>query len=245
VPRRDLTDEVAIVTGATSGFGVACVRALAGEGMRVVCAARRPERLGQIVSELGEDRALAVQLDVRSPTRAGELVAAARRAFGRVDTLVSGAAVGVFGSILDHPDDALAAMIDTNVTGTLWPIRAVVSEMLREGHGGDIVILPAAAGLRANGGDAVYAATRAAQLALAEALERELAPRGIRVSAICPARDAASSDSKRRFVAGPDGMAAARGPNPDDLADAILYMLRQPRSLRTGLWTMWPTAEAV
>ena len=248
--RRDLTNEVAIVTGATSRVGAACARALAGEGMRVVCAARRPERLEQIVSELGSDRALAVQRDVRSPTRAGELVAAARRAFGRVDTLVSGVAIGLSGSILDHPDDALATMVDTNVTGTVWPIRAVVAEMLRGGGGGDIVILAAAAGLCGTAGGAVHAATGAAQLALARALERELAPRGIRVSAICPAHAPAEGVPDADHAADgdgdgdPAGTGRARGPAPDDLADAVVYTLRQPRRLRTGLWTMWSSVEA-
>jgi hypothetical protein len=67
------------------------------------------------------------------------------------------------------------------------------------------------------------------------------------VSAICPAHEPVegASHSHRGFVNGGDGMPVARGPAPDDLADAVVYTLRQPRRLRTGLWTMWSTVEVV
>lgn len=238
---RELTGEVAIVTGATSGIGAACARAMAAAGMRVVCAARRQERLDELVSELGSERVLGVRLDVRSPTEAARLVGAALSAFGRVDTLVANAGIGMYGSILDHPDEALATMIDTNVSGTIWPIRAVLPSMLAAERGGDIVIVASVAGLRGGGNEAVYAATKFAQIGLAGALDRELTPRGIRVSAICPA------GTRTEFAMGhgrtPDMPGLADMLDADDVAGAILTTLRQPRRMRTGLWTMWSMAE--
>jgi NADP-dependent 3-hydroxy acid dehydrogenase YdfG len=242
VETRALTDEVAIITGASSGIGAACARLLAGAGMRVVCAGRRHERLLGLAEELGAERALAVRHDVRSPVAASQLVAAAMDAFGRVDALVTNAGVGVYGGILDHPDEALATMIDTNVSGTVWPIRAVLPVMLRDGRGGDIVIVSSVAGLRGEANEAVYAATKSAQIGLAGALNRELGPMGIRVTALCPAgtRTELAIGHGRTFEM-PERHTML---DAEDVAGAILTALRQPRRLRTGLWTMWSMSEA-
>ena len=79
-------------------------------------------------------------MDVRSPDDAQELVRVGRNAFGRVDTLVANAGIGMYGGILDHTDEELATMLDTNVGGTIWPIRAAVPHFVGQGRG-DIVIV--------------------------------------------------------------------------------------------------------
>jgi NADP-dependent 3-hydroxy acid dehydrogenase YdfG len=238
---RDLSGEVAIITGASSGIGLACARTLAQAGMRIVCAARRQDRLEHLVEELGADRARAVRTDVRSPAAARQMVAEALDAFGRIDALIANAGTGMYGGILDHPDEALATMIDTNVSGTVWPIRAVLPTFLRDGRGGDIIIVASVAGLRGGGHEAVYAATKFAQVGLAGALDRELTPKGIRVTAMCPA------GTRTEFAIGhgrmPDMPELSRMLDPEDVAGAVLVALRQPRRMRTVLWTMWSMSE--
>jgi 3-oxoacyl-[acyl-carrier protein] reductase len=123
---------------------------------------------------------------------------------------------GAYGGILDHSDDTLATMIDTNVSGTVWPIRAVLPELLSHGggngagnasdhSGGDIVIIASVAGLR--GGR----------------------PRG-------GLRD-------HQVRADRAGRRPGPGLDADDVAGAVVTVLRQPRRMRTQLWTMWSMAE--
>lgn len=251
---RSLEDEVFLVTGATSGIGAACARALAAAGARVAGGGRRMERLEKLAGEAGADRVLPVRMDVRSPQDSRRLVEAALDRFGRVDGLIASAGVGAYGSILDHSDDTLATMIDTNVSGTIWPIRAVVPVLVGSGRadgrdgdgraepaGGDIVIIASVAGLRGGGHEAVYAATKFAQIGLAGALDRELAPRGVRVTSICPA--ATSTEFAIGYGRTPampemDGWLTA-----DDVAGAVVTTLSQPRRMRTQMWTMWSMDE--
>jgi 3-oxoacyl-[acyl-carrier protein] reductase len=240
---------VLLVTGATSGIGAACAHALTAAGARVACGGRRIERLEKLAGELGADRMLPVRMDVRSPADSRRLVEAALETFGRVDGLVASAGVGAYGSILDHSDDTLATMIDTNVSGTIWPIRAVLPVLLDSGKDsggaepdrGDIVIVGSVAGLRGGGHEAVYAATKFAQLGLAGALDRELAPRGVRVTSICPG--ATSTEFAIGYGRAP-GMPERDGwLTADDVAGAVVTVLRQPRRMRTQMWTMWSMGE--
>lgn len=183
-----LEQRAVAITGATSGIGRATARELASAGANVVLGGRRRERLVELERELAPG-ALAVEMNVRVPADCGRLVAAAVERFGRLDALVVNAGVGAYGGILDHSDEFLAAMIDTNLAGSVWSIRAAVREMDRAGEG-DIVIVGSVAGFRGGDDEAVYAATKFAQVGLAGSLERELAPRGIRVMMIAPASTA-------------------------------------------------------
>lgn len=234
-----LADRVVIVTGATSGIGAATARRLARESVRVVLGARRQDRLDLLAAELGSDMAVPVRMDVRSPTAAQLLVDASLARFGRIDGLVASAGVGAYGSVLDHSDDTIAAMIDTNVSGTVWPVRAVVPHLLV--GGGDIVIIGSVAGLRGGAHEAVYAATKSAQLGFAGALDRELAPKGVRVTAICPA--ATNTEFAMGYGRSPEMPELAEWLTPDDVAETVVTVLRQPRHMRTSLWSMWSMAE--
>lgn len=245
---RRLDGQVVLVTGATSGIGAACARALAAEGARVACGGRREDRLEKLADEIGRNRVLPVRMDVRSPADARRFVTAAVGEFGRVDALVANAGMGAYGGILDHSDDTLATMIDTNVSGTVWPVRAVLPELLRDKHGadgeapgGDIIIVGSVAGLRGGGHEAVYAATKFAQIGLAGALDQELAPKGVRVTSICPA--ATRTEFAMGYGRTPDMPELEDWLDADDVAGAVVTVLRQPRRMRTSLWTMWSMAE--
>ena len=271
---RSLEGQVVLVTGATSGIGAACARALAAAGARVAAGGRREDRLKSLADEVGRDKILPVRMDVRSPADSLRFAEAAVSEFGRVDALIANAGIGAYGSILDHSDDVLATMIDTNVSGTIWPIRAALPHMLdknadgqvpgraghsggrragaqqaghdgdghqQDGYAGDIVIIASVAGLRGGGHEAVYAATKFAQVGLAGALDRELAPRGIRVTSICPA--ATQTEFAMGYGRTPDMPELEAWLEPDDVADAVLTVLRQPRRMRTQLWSMWSMSE--
>lgn len=230
----DLAGTVAAITGASAGIGAAAARALTAEGAAVVLGARRTDRTEQLAAELGE-RATAVEMDVRRPEDAARLVESALERFGRLDALVANAGIGAYGGIMDLSDEQLREMMDTNIAGTVWPIRAVVPHFLEAG-GGDIVIVASVAGLRGAGDEAVYAATKFAQVGLAGALDRELRRQNIRVTTISPGGTATE------FAMGagrtPDMPGLAEMLRPEDVAAAVVTVLRQPKTVRTLLWSM-------
>ncbi|MCH7845317.1 MAG: SDR family oxidoreductase [Acidobacteria bacterium] len=231
---RDLNGTVVAITGASSGIGEATARALAVEGASVVLGARRKDRLTELADELGS-RVAVVEMDVRTSEDSQRMVDQAVESFGHLDAIVVNAGVGMYGGIMDQTDDEIRAMIDTNVAGTIWPIRAAVPRLLENG-GGDIVIVASVAGLRGAGDEAVYAATKYAQVGLAGALDRELREKDIRVSTIAPGGTATE------FAMGtgrtPDMPGLADMLDAEDVAAAVVTVLQQPQSMRTLLWSM-------
>lgn len=237
---RDLTDTVVAITGATAGIGSAAATQLVEAGARVVLGGRREERLDEAVARLGSDRAVGVVMDVQSPEDCRRLVDTAVTTFGRIDSIVPNAGIGLYGSIVDHSDDEVARMMHTNYDGTVWAVRAAVPAFLAAG-GGDIVIVASVAGLRGGEDEAVYAGTKFAQVGLAGGLDRELREKGIRVTAVCPA------GVGTEFAVGTgrvdDDPRFAEWLTADDVAHAIVTVLQQPRSVRTTLWAMWSMGQ--
>jgi NADP-dependent 3-hydroxy acid dehydrogenase YdfG len=239
--KRDLTGTVVAVTGASSGIGAATARLLGEAGARVVLGARRVDRLHALVSEIGEDRALAVKLDVQSPAQCRSFVEQAVSRFGRLDSLVANAGIGLYGGIEDSSDDDLTRMIEVNFSGTVWSVRAAVPQLRRQGDGGDLVLVSSVAGLRGGADEAVYAGTKFAQVGLAGSLDRELREDGIRVTAICPAGVETEFAIGAGRTEGDPALAAYL--RPEDVAFQIVTVLEQPRRLRTTLWAMWSMGQ--
>jgi 3-oxoacyl-[acyl-carrier protein] reductase len=237
---RDISGTVAAITGASAGIGAASARALAAEGVSLVLGARRTDRLEQLASELGDGIAI-VDMDVRNPEDSSRLISEAYEKFGRLDTLVANAGIGAYGGIMDLSNDQLTEMMDTNIAGTVWPIRAAVPGFIEAGEG-DIVIVASVAGLRGAADEAVYAATKFAQVGLAGALDRELREHGIRVTTLSPGGTATE------FAMGagrtPDMPGLAEMMRPEDVASAVVTVLSQPRTMRTLLWSMRSIHEA-
>lgn len=237
-----LTRRVAVITGASAGIGQATARALVGRGAKVVLGARRRDRLDALVAELGADNAVAVEMDVREPADAERLATAAVEEFGRIDILVANTGIGYYGGILDHSDETLAEMMDTNIAGTVWPVRAAVRRMLPQGSG-DIIIVSSVAGTSGRANEAVYAATKHAQMGLANGLDRELYSQGIRVTAMCP------GGVVTEFAMQPGGGRTDESPQladmlrPEDVAEAIAFTLEQPRSVRSLVYRLRGATE--
>lgn len=231
---EDLNGRVVAITGASAGIGRAAARALIDEGASVVLGARRHERLEKLADEYG-DMVGYLEMDVRKPEDSKALVDLALERYGRLDAIVANAGIGAYGGIMDIDDETLALMMDTNVAGTVWPIRAAVPHFLEAGEG-DIVIVASVAGLRGAGDEAVYAATKFAQVGLAGGLDRELRAKNIRVSTICPGGTATE------FAMGagrtPDMPGLKEMLRPEDVAAAIVTVLEQPKSMRTLIWSM-------
>ena len=241
-PTRDITGTVIAITGASSGIGAATARLALEAGAKVAVQARRRERLDALAAEFGEQNVLVVTGDVQDPASATALVSGAVEHFGRLDSIVVNAGIGMYGGLLDASDDDLRLMMRTNFEGTVWVARAAVAQFRREPNaGGDIVIISSVAGLRGGADEAVYAATKFAQIGLAGSLDREVRGEGIRVGAICPAgvhTEFAIGAGRTEGDPGLDDYLV-----PEDVANAVITVLQQPRRVRTTQWHIWSMGQ--
>lgn len=243
VETRDLAGTVVVVTGAGGGIGGATARLLLQAGACVVAGDLRADAVHGLTVAWGPERVATSTGDIREPATADALIETAVTAFGRVDSVIANAAVGFYGGVLDVSPEQVDLMVDVNVKGTVWLARAAVARFRHQSEGGDLVVLGSVAGLLIGGAaEAVYAATKGAQINFATALDRELRSEGIRTTVIAPAgvnTPFAAADG--RFGGGDP----ADGPfmHTTDIAAAIVHTLRQPRRMRTELWTMWSLSE--
>lgn len=233
---QDLTGRVVVITGASTGIGAATAAALVDLGARVVLNARNGERLAESVAALGEHRALAVAGDCADPQVSRSVVDAAVTTWGRVDAVVPNAGVGRYGSVLDHSDADVTTMMRTNYEGTVHVVRAALPGMIARGEG-DIVVVASVAGFRGGGDEAIYTGTKHAQVGFAQALDREVREHGIRVTLVCPAGTETEFAIGAGRVAGSAELADYL--RPEDVAFQVTTVLRQPRSVRTQIWTLW------
>ncbi len=235
-----LAGRVAIVTGASSGIGRHAAAVLARAGARVVAAARRPDRLDTLVTELRADRrdARSCALDVTSADSVEAVFESATDAFGRVDLLVNNAGIALAGSAVDLDEAAWDRTLDTNLKGAWMMSRAFARRAVAAGHGGAIVNIASHLGRRVAGGVAAYAASKAGLVRLTEAMALELARRSIRVNAIAPGyietaltSDFLASDAGRAIVS---RVPQRRIGQPADLDGALLLLCSDASSYMTG-----------
>lgn len=233
---HDLRGQVAVVTGASSGIGEALARQLSGLGVRLGLGSRRG-------ADLGLPDVLAKSCDVRDVSQVESLVGATVERFGRLDILVADAGVGSYGQFLDTPQRHIDEMIDTNVKGTIYLIRAGLPHLIGQGSG-DIIAVSSEAGRRGLPGEAVYCASKFAQVGLTSALDGELREHGIRCTSICPggvATNFAMDDGRGRT---PEFLAGAGMMTAEDIADVITFVLTRPRRLRILETALRPMTEA-
>ena len=181
--RRLEARPVAIITGASAGLGVEFARQLSARGYRLVLAARRKERLDELAAELGNARAVAI--DLSKPGAAGELIRNVEEAGEQVDLLVNNAGFGLTGRFAELDGARLRQMIDLNCGALTELCRGVIPAMVAR-RSGAILNVASTAAFQPGPGMAVYFATKAFVLSLTEALHEELRTKGIKVSALCP-----------------------------------------------------------
>jgi short-subunit dehydrogenase len=174
---------VALITGASAGLGVEFARQLAKRGHRLVLAARRKDRLEVLAAELGNARAVAI--DLSKPNAAAKLIDDVGAAGEEVKLLVNNAGFGLIGRFAELDAKRLRQMIDLNV-GTLTDLCRAVAPGMIAGKSGAILNVASTAAFQPGPKMAVYFATKAYVLSLTEALHEELKPHGIRVTCLCP-----------------------------------------------------------
>ena len=228
-----LEGKVALVTGASRGIGAAVAHALAAQGARLGLASRSGD-------DLGIDGAVARACDVRRLEELDALARETAEAHGGIDILVANAGVGAYGPFLDLPLDQLEEMIDVNVKGTLYAVRATLPYLL-ESDAGDVVTLASEAGRRGLPLEAVYCASKFAQVGFTRALDHELRERGIRCTNVCPGGVATDFAMGRGRT--PDMPALAGMMSSEDVAEVVMFVLTRPRGHRILETALRPMTE--
>jgi NAD(P)-dependent dehydrogenase (short-subunit alcohol dehydrogenase family) len=241
-----LDGKVAVITGASSGMGLATVRKFLAEGARVVMADIQAERGAQLAAELGPGTHF-VKTDVcREPDVAG-MIDAAVREFGRLDCLFNNAGFGGVGGDIEQTDlgEPYERTVDAMLKGVIMGMKHAAPVMKRQGSG---VILSTAsiAGLQAGWGPHVYSAVKAAVVNLTRSVAQELGPHNIRVNAICPGAIATPIFAGQLALSGNQdyvgvlkptfarGQPIQRSGEPDDIANAACFLASDEASFISG-----------
>ena len=229
---NSLAGKVALVTGASRGIGAAVARSLAAQGAKLGLASRSGD-------DLGLD-AVAMPCDVRDPDQLVALADATAERYGRLDILVANAGVGAYGPFLGLSREFVDEMVDVNLKGSIWAVRAALPHLLKSGEA-DIVMLASEAGRRGLPYEAVYCASKFGQVGLGRALDHELREHGIRCTNVCPggvATDFALEPGRGRTPEALPGMMSA-----EDVAEVVLFVLTRPRGHRILETALRPVIE--
>ena len=232
----DLTGKVAFITGGSSGIGAEVAKSLSAQGVKLALFSRSG-KFPALPDTLG------LRGDVGNRDEVDAAVAKAVETYGRLDIVVSNAGVGSYGQFVDVPTKHEDEMIRTNVMGTINLYHAAVP-ILKAGGGGDLVTLASEAGRRGLPGEAVYSASKFAQIGLTRALDNELREFGIRATSVCPGgvwTNFAVDDGRGRT----DGSDQLKGMmRPADIAELITFVLTRPRHMRILETALRPMTEA-
>lgn len=230
-----LAGKTAIVTGASRGIGLAVAHRLVAEGAKVTITARKPEALEQAAASLGTDVAMAVAGKADDPAHREDAVRRTIERFGSLDLLVNNTGINtLYGPLLEAEEGAARKTFEVNVLAMLAWTRLAHDQWMGE-HGGAIVNVASAAGLRAAGPISFYGGTKAMVCYLTGALAVELAPR-VRINAVAPAV------VKTRFATvllEDEAGTAAKYPLkrlgvPEDIAGAVAFLLGDDAAWITG-----------
>jgi 3-hydroxy acid dehydrogenase/malonic semialdehyde reductase len=242
----DLNGRIAVVTGATAGFGLATAEAFLAAGARVVATGRRADRLEALAARHG-DRILPLELDVRDRAAVEKTFAALPPAFAAVDVLVNNAGLALGLEPAHRASlDEWQTMIETNCTGLVTVTRALLPGMVERSRG-HVVNLGSVAGTYPYPGGNVYGATKAFVHQLSLNLRSDLLGTAVRVTSVEPGM-AETEFSLVRF--GGDAAKAAKvyeGVSPltgADVADAILWAVTRPPHVNVNVVELMPVQQA-
>lgn len=241
--RQDLLGTIAVITGAGSGVGRATAVVLAREEVTPVLIGRTRETLeetARLVADTG-GRSVAIAADVRDEREISAAFAEAAMVLGGIDAVILAAGVGRYGPVESYALDDWEATLATNLTGPFLCAKAAIP-YLRTRGGGHIIAISSGAGKQGYAQLGAYSASKFGLMGLMQGLAAEVGGQGIKVSAVVPGSiltpfggrsveeklAAQVSDSGRKYL------------EPEDVAEAVLFLLRQPRRAWTQELNLWP-----
>ncbi|WP_040802005.1 SDR family NAD(P)-dependent oxidoreductase [Nocardia higoensis] len=178
-----LDGKTALVTGATSGIGLATAEAFAQEGAHVFLTGRRKELLDEIVERIGADRATGIRADVTDPDDLDRVVTTIGDTGSRLDILFANAGIAEFAPLGEITREHFTSTIDTNIGGVVFTVQKALPLL---GNGSSVILCGSNVGIKASPAMSIYAATKAAVRSLGRSWAAELTDRGIRVNTIAP-----------------------------------------------------------
>jgi len=243
-----MANNVAIVTGASSGIGYSTSLALSKAGLRVAIGARRVDKLKVLEKEIikNNQEVFAGKLDVTTKSDCDSFVDTVVSKWGRVDVLVNNAGLMPLSYFKNGKVEEWEQMIDVNIKGVLYCTSAVIPHMLKE-KSGHIVNMSSVAGRIVFAGGTVYCATKHAITAFSEGIRKELSPKyNIRVTCIEPGAvstellDTITDESMAGFVQVTKNMEILQS---EDIANAVLYAVSAPDHVNVNEILIRPTAQ--
>jgi short-subunit dehydrogenase len=234
---NQLAGKTAIVTGASAGVGRATAIALAHHGANLVITARREERLRQLCAEIESIGVKAVYHagDAAEESTARQTIDVAIKTFGQLDIVINNAGAGNYKDLVDTSAEDYDALMATNMRSGFLFSRHAAPLMIAQ-KSGTILFISSIAGLQGAAGEAVYCATKFAQVGFAQALDAELRKHGIKVGAICP------GGIKTEFAIGSgrteESVRDSHMMDPADVAETIVFACLQPPNARIPQMTV-------
>ena len=243
--KSTLEGRVAIVTGGGTGIGFGIARVLAEKGVKLVLVQRRRDVVEHAAKQLEGAETLALATDIRSPQAVEAMVQATLARFGKIDILVNNASLTgmpAIAPLLDCPPNRVDDIVDINLKGTFYCSQAVAQWMVAAGRGGNIVHVSSVGAYAAQEFASLYCATKAGQVALAQAMALELASYGIRVNAVAPGdiyteANATTTDDKMKAGGQPRYVRVTplgRRGSPEDIGHAVAYLVSDEAAFVTG-----------
>jgi ribitol 2-dehydrogenase len=234
---------IALVTGSSSGIGLAVARSMSREGTHVVLTARSRDRLTAAAAGLPGTSSV-LPADVNEPGAGKRLVDATLAEHGRLDVLVANAGIYVQGNVWENDLDQITQLIGTNVTGVLSVVHAALPVMIAQGRG-DIVVMSSVSGHQAIPWEPVYSASKHALQSFVHGVRQQLIGTGVRIMSVAPGvvlNDLWAVTDEDHVAA---GVAAGTGMRSEDVADAVSFMLSRPRHVSVRDLVLLPTNQQI
>ncbi len=234
---------VALVTGASSGIGLAVARSLSREGAHVVLTARSRDRLVAAAAELSGTSTV-LPADVSEADAAKGVVDTALAEHGRLDVLVANAGIYIQGNVWENDVAQIAQLISTNVTGVMSFVHATLPAMIERGTG-DIVVTSSVSGHQAIPWEPVYSASKHALQSFVHGVRQQLIGTGVRIMSVAPGvvlNDLWAVTDEDQVA---DGIATGAGMRSEDVADAVSFMLGRPRHVTVRDLVLLPTNQPI
>jgi len=227
--RQELSGKVAAITGAASGIGLECAKALINEGVNVALIDRAEDSLKRICAELGP-QALPLVVDLTSPESVATMMPQVLEKFGKLDIFHATAGAYIGGDVVEGDPDAWDRMLNLNINAAFRSVQAVLPHMV-ERQTGDIIMTSSIAGLVPVVWEPIYTASKFAVQAFVHTVRRQVMKHGIRVGAVAPGPVVTALISDWPKAKLEEAIAAGGLIEASEVADAVMFMLSRPRNV--------------